>query len=82
VDFPWEEAVAGGASVLFLCSAPSSAAGGTFWLRDWMTKRERWVLCLAELRSAKAVTTPRELPELLDRIAAGDPPGPDDELGV
>jgi hypothetical protein len=29
-----------------------------------------------------AVTTPRGLPELLDRIAAGDLPGGDEDLGV
>ena len=40
----------------------------------WWTPRE--------LRSSAAVTTPRGLPELLDRIAAGDLPDGDDDLGV
>lgn len=35
-----------------------------------------------ELRSSATVTTPRSLPELLDRIAAGDPPDGDKDLGV
>ena len=35
-----------------------------------------------ELRSSATVTTPRSLPELLDRIAAGDPPDGDEDLGV
>jgi predicted amidohydrolase len=35
-----------------------------------------------ELRSSATVTTPRGLPELLDRIAAGDPPDGDEDLGV
>jgi predicted amidohydrolase/ADP-ribose pyrophosphatase YjhB (NUDIX family) len=81
----------------------------TFWLRGWMTQRERWVLCRAEpfevdaghvatlsaesirelrwwsgaeLRAAAVVTTPRDLAGLLDRVAAGDLPDPDDDLGV
>jgi predicted amidohydrolase/ADP-ribose pyrophosphatase YjhB (NUDIX family) len=81
----------------------------TFWLRRWMTQRERWVLCHAdpfqvdpghvatlsgegirelrwwspeELRSSAAVTTPRDLAELLERIARGDRPGGDEDLGV
>jgi predicted amidohydrolase len=35
-----------------------------------------------ELRSEAPVLTPRDLPGLLDRIARGDLPGPDDDLGV
>ncbi len=35
-----------------------------------------------ELRASGAVVTPRDLPELLDRIGRGDLPGPDDDLGV
>jgi predicted amidohydrolase/ADP-ribose pyrophosphatase YjhB (NUDIX family) len=35
-----------------------------------------------ELRSSAVVTTPRGLAELLDRIAAGDPPGDDEDLGL
>jgi predicted amidohydrolase len=35
-----------------------------------------------ELRAEGPVATPRDLPDLLDRIAGGDLPGPDDDLGV
>jgi predicted amidohydrolase len=49
------------------------SAGGIRELR-WWTPRE--------LRSSATVTTPRGLPELLDRIAAGDLPDGDDDLGV
>jgi predicted amidohydrolase len=35
-----------------------------------------------ELRSAGVVTTPRDLPALLDRIAAGSLPSQDEDLGV
>jgi hypothetical protein len=35
-----------------------------------------------ELRSQAPVVTPRDLPALLDRIARGDLPGADDDLGV
>jgi hypothetical protein len=35
-----------------------------------------------ELRAQDAIVTPRDLPDLLDRIAHGDLPGPDDDLGV
>ncbi|HEV3399725.1 MAG TPA: NUDIX domain-containing protein, partial [Actinomycetes bacterium] len=35
-----------------------------------------------ELRASGAVVTPRDLPELLDRIGRGDLPGPDEDLGV
>ena len=35
-----------------------------------------------ELRSAGVVTTPRDLPALLDRIAAGSLPSEDEDLGV
>jgi predicted amidohydrolase len=35
-----------------------------------------------ELRSAAAVVTPRDLADLLDRIAGGDLPDPDEDLGV
>jgi 8-oxo-dGTP pyrophosphatase MutT (NUDIX family) len=35
-----------------------------------------------ELRSSGIVTAPRGLPELLDRIAAGDLPDADEDLGV
>ena len=65
----------------------------TFWLGRWMTQRERWVLCRAEpfevdpahvatLRAEAPTVTPRDLPDLLDRIARGDLPGPDGDLGV
>jgi predicted amidohydrolase/8-oxo-dGTP pyrophosphatase MutT (NUDIX family) len=81
----------------------------TFWLGRWMTQRERWVLCRAEpfevdpghvaslsveaiaelrwwsadeLRSRAPITTPRDLPALLDRITRGDLPDPDQDLGV
>ena len=36
----------------------------------------------AELRAAATVVTPRDLPDLLDRITRGDLPGPDDDLGI
>jgi predicted amidohydrolase len=36
----------------------------------------------AEVRSAAAVVTPRDLADLLDRIARGDLPDPDEDLGV
>jgi predicted amidohydrolase len=36
----------------------------------------------AELRSSAVVATPRDRAGLLDRVAAGDLPGPDDDLGV
>jgi hypothetical protein len=35
-----------------------------------------------ELRSAGIVTSPRELPALLDRVTAGDLPDENEELGV
>jgi predicted amidohydrolase len=35
-----------------------------------------------ELRARRPVVTPRDLPALLDRIAAGDLPGPDQDLGI
>ena len=35
-----------------------------------------------ELRAEAPIVTPRDLPELLDRIARGDLPGPDDDLGI
>jgi hypothetical protein len=35
-----------------------------------------------ELRSSAIVTTPRDLPELLGRIARGDLPDGDEDLGV
>jgi predicted amidohydrolase len=35
-----------------------------------------------ELRSAATVVTPRDLADLLDRIAGGDLPDPDEDLGV
>ena len=35
-----------------------------------------------ELRSAGVLTTPRDLPALLDRIAAGSLPRHDEDLGV
>jgi hypothetical protein len=35
-----------------------------------------------ELRASAAVATPRDLPALLERIARGDLPGPEDDLGV
>jgi predicted amidohydrolase len=35
-----------------------------------------------ELRASRIVATPRDLPDLLDRIARGDLPGADDDLGV
>jgi 8-oxo-dGTP pyrophosphatase MutT (NUDIX family) len=35
-----------------------------------------------ELRAARVVATPRDLPHLLDRIAGGDLPGPDEDLGT
>jgi hypothetical protein len=35
-----------------------------------------------ELRSADAVTSPRDLAALLDRIAVGDLPDSDEDLGV
>jgi hypothetical protein len=35
-----------------------------------------------ELRSEAPVTTPRDLPALLDRIAGGHLPDPDGDLGV
>jgi 8-oxo-dGTP pyrophosphatase MutT (NUDIX family) len=81
----------------------------TFWLGRWMTQRERWVLCRAEpfevapahvetlaaeaiqelrwwsageLRAEAPSVTPRDLPDLLDRIARGDLPDPEDDLGV
>ena len=36
----------------------------------------------AELRSSAIVTTPRDLPELLEGIARGDLPDGDEDLGV
>jgi hypothetical protein len=36
----------------------------------------------AELRAAATVVTPRDLPDLIDRITRGDLPGPDDDLGI
>ena len=81
----------------------------TFWLGGWMTQRERWLLCRAEpfdvdpahlaslsaeaiqelrwwsaeeLRSSQIVATPRDLPDLLDRIARGDLPDADQDLGT
>jgi NUDIX domain len=35
-----------------------------------------------ELRARRPVVTPRDLPDLLDRIAAGDLPHPDQDLGI
>jgi predicted amidohydrolase len=35
-----------------------------------------------ELRASGAVVTPRDLPELLERIARGDLPDPDEDLGI
>jgi predicted amidohydrolase/ADP-ribose pyrophosphatase YjhB (NUDIX family) len=35
-----------------------------------------------ELRASGAVATPRDLPDLLDRVAAGELPEPDEDLGV
>jgi predicted amidohydrolase len=35
-----------------------------------------------ELRAEAPIVTPRDLPDLLDRIARGDLPAPDDDLGV
>jgi predicted amidohydrolase len=35
-----------------------------------------------ELRAARVVATPRDLPHLLDRIAGGDLPDPDEDLGT
>jgi hypothetical protein len=35
-----------------------------------------------ELRYAGVVTAPRDLPALLDRVAAGRLPTPDEDLGV
>jgi predicted amidohydrolase/ADP-ribose pyrophosphatase YjhB (NUDIX family) len=35
-----------------------------------------------ELRASRIVATPRDLPDLLDRIARGDLPGADDDLGI
>jgi predicted amidohydrolase len=35
-----------------------------------------------ELRSSAALVTPRDLPDLLDRIAGGDLPDPDENLGI
>jgi 8-oxo-dGTP pyrophosphatase MutT (NUDIX family) len=35
-----------------------------------------------ELRAAGIVATPRDLPDLLDRVARGDLPGPDQDLGI
>ena len=35
-----------------------------------------------ELRAEAPTATPRDLPDLLDRIAHGDLPGPDDDLGI
>jgi 8-oxo-dGTP pyrophosphatase MutT (NUDIX family) len=35
-----------------------------------------------ELRASAALATPRDLPALLERIARGDLPGPEDDLGV
>jgi hypothetical protein len=35
-----------------------------------------------ELRASRSVATPRDLPDLLDRIARGDLPGADDDLGI
>jgi hypothetical protein len=35
-----------------------------------------------ELRAEAPIVTPRDLPDLLDRIARGALPGPDDDLGV
>jgi 8-oxo-dGTP pyrophosphatase MutT (NUDIX family) len=35
-----------------------------------------------ELRARRPVVTPRDLPALLDRIAAGDLPEPDQDLGI
>jgi predicted amidohydrolase/ADP-ribose pyrophosphatase YjhB (NUDIX family) len=35
-----------------------------------------------ELRAAGVVATPRDLPDLLDRIARGDLPDPDEDLGI
>jgi len=35
-----------------------------------------------ELRAEAPIVTPRDLPHLLDRIARGDLPDPDDDLGV
>jgi predicted amidohydrolase len=49
------------------------SAEGIRELRWWSTD---------ELRSSAAVTTPRDLPELLDRIARGELPGADEDLGV
>jgi hypothetical protein len=34
-----------------------------------------------ELRAARIETGPRDLADLLDRVVAGDPPGPDTDLG-
>ena len=35
-----------------------------------------------ELRSSAALVTPRDLPDLLDRVAGGDLPDPDEDLGI
>jgi hypothetical protein len=35
-----------------------------------------------ELRAARVVATPPDLPDLLDRIAGGDLPDPDEDLGT
>jgi 8-oxo-dGTP pyrophosphatase MutT (NUDIX family) len=35
-----------------------------------------------ELRAQAPITTPRDLPDLLDRIARGDLPDPEEDLGV
>jgi predicted amidohydrolase len=35
-----------------------------------------------ELRAGRVVATPRDLPDLLDRIAGGDLPDPDEDLGT
>jgi hypothetical protein len=40
----------------------------------------RW--SAAELRLAGTAATPRDLPHLLDRIARGDLPDPDEDLGT
>ena len=51
----------------------SLAAEGIAELRWWSAD---------ELRAAAAVVTPRDLPGLLDRIARGNLPGPDEDLRV
>jgi hypothetical protein len=111
VDFPWDDAVAGGASVLFNRSVPGltalvspgreEARLAAFRPGSLVVEvaadvtvhpiREA-VRCLVLDHAGRALLvryaddgvdgTPRDLPDLLARIARGDLPGPDQDLGI